>query len=91
MIELRHNHPIDLFDVICALDSSGNIRPTKDFARTARMFSDSNLIISGWSRNTPAGICRALTDYSYCYYLSRLTVARVMHDFLDDINRAMNT
>lgn len=76
MIEYRHNFPLDPKDVIRVLDSSGITRPTKDTARIARMFAASNLVISAWSQGMLVGVCRALTDYSYCCYVSDLAVDR---------------
>ena len=74
MIEYQHNLPLDPADVIRVFESSGITRPTKDVARIARMFASSNLVISAWSDRILVGVCRALTDYSYCCYLSDLAV-----------------
>ena len=76
MIEYRHNFPLDPADVARVFDSSGLTRPTKDLPRIARMFATSNLIISAWSEGKLVGVCRALTDYGYCCYLSDLAVDR---------------
>jgi len=76
MIEYRHNFPLDPADVARVFDSSGLTRPTKDLPRIARMFATSNLIISAWSEGKLVGVCRALTDYDYCCYLSDLAVDR---------------
>ena len=40
------------------------------------MFDNANLVISAWDRDRLVGVCRALTDYSYCCYLSDLAVDR---------------
>ena len=74
MIEYRHNFPLDPIDVARVFDSSGITRPTEDIPRIARMFAASNLIISAWANGVLVGVCRALTDYSYCCYLSDLAV-----------------
>ncbi len=76
MIEYRHNFPLDPAAVARVFDSSGITRPTQDVARIARMFANSNLVISAWSEGNLVGVCRALTDYSYCCYLSDLAVDR---------------
>lgn len=76
MIEYRHNFPLDPNDVVRVFDSSGITRPTQDLPRIARMFATSNLVISAWSGGVLVGVCRALTDYSYCCYLSDLAVDR---------------
>jgi GNAT superfamily N-acetyltransferase len=74
MIEYRHNFPLNPVDVARVFDSSGITRPTNDIPRIARMFAASNLVISAWANGVLVGVCRALTDYSYCCYLSDLAV-----------------
>lgn len=74
MIEYRHNFPLDPIDVARVFHASGITRPTEDIPRIARMFAASNLIISAWADGVLVGVCRALTDYSYCCYLSDLAV-----------------
>jgi ribosomal protein S18 acetylase RimI-like enzyme len=74
MIEYRHNFPLNPIDVVRVFDSSGITRPTNDIPRIARMFAASNLVISAWANGVLVGVCRALTDYSYCCYLSDLAV-----------------
>jgi ribosomal protein S18 acetylase RimI-like enzyme len=76
MIEYRHNFQLDPADVARVFDASGITRPTKDLPRLARMFATSNLVISAWSDEVLVGVCRALTDYVYCCYLSDLAVDR---------------
>lgn len=74
MIEYRHNFPLNPVDIARVFDSSGITRPTDDIPRIARMFAASNLVISAWANGVLVGVCRALTDYSYCCYLSDLAV-----------------
>ncbi len=74
MIEYRQNFPLNPADVARVFDSSGITRPTNDIPRIARMFAASNLVISAWANGVLVGVCRALTDYSYCCYLSDLAV-----------------
>lgn len=76
MIEYRKNIALNPADVIRVFDSSGIRRPTGDPARIARMFATSNLILSAWDSNKLVGLARALTDFSYCCYLSDLAVDR---------------
>lgn len=75
MIEYRHNCPLEAADVAAVFDASGIRRPTKDLARIERMFANANLILSAWHEGKLIGVCRALTDFSYCCYLSDLAVA----------------
>lgn len=76
MIEYRHNFPLDPVDVARVFDASGIVRPTDDLPRITRMFAASNLVVSAWDEGVLVGVCRALTDYSYCCYLSDLAVDR---------------
>lgn len=73
-IEYRHNFPLAATDVAAVFDASGIRRPTNDLARIERMFSNANLIFSAWHEGKLVGVCRALTDFSYCCYLSDLAV-----------------
>lgn len=74
MIEYRVNHPLELNDVVRVFESSGIKRPTADLARIKRMFESADLIVSAWDGRRLVGICRSLTDFSYCCYLSDLAV-----------------
>ena len=73
-IEYRHNYSLEAADVVAVFDASGIRRPTNDLARIARMFANANLILSAWHDRKLVGVCRALTDFSYCCYLSDLAV-----------------
>lgn len=73
-IEYRHNFPLEAADVAAVFYTSGIRRPTKDLARIERMFANANLILSAWHEGKLVGVCRALTDFSYCCYLSDLAV-----------------
>lgn len=74
MIEYRHNYPLDPCDVARVFESSGIIRPTDDLPRIARMLAGADLVVSAWDTGRLIGVCRALTDFSYCCYLSDLAV-----------------
>lgn len=73
-IEYRHNFSLEAADVAAVFDTSGIRRPTKDLARIERMFANANLVLSAWHEGKLVGVCRALTDFSYCCYLSDLAV-----------------
>lgn len=75
VIEYRLNFPLEPVDVAAVLNDSGIRRPTKDLARIERMFANADLIVSAWHEGKLIGVCRALTDFSYCCYLSDLAVA----------------
>jgi ribosomal protein S18 acetylase RimI-like enzyme len=73
-IEYRHNFPLDPHDVVRVFISSKMPRPTDDLPRITRMFATANLVLSAWDQGRLIGVCRALTDYSYCCYVSELAV-----------------
>ena len=56
--------------------SSGIRRPVDDLKRLRQMLENSNLIIAAFCEDRLVGIARALTDFSYCCYLSDLAVAK---------------
>lgn len=55
---------------------SGIQRPVDDLARIAKMLQHGNLLITAWDGASLIGVARALSDFSYCCYLSDLAVDR---------------
>ncbi|HJV80102.1 GNAT family N-acetyltransferase [Noviherbaspirillum sp.] len=53
---------------------SGIRRPVDDLARMEAMLAHANLLITAWDGEQLVGVARALTDFSYCCYLSDLAV-----------------
>ncbi len=49
-------------------------RPVDDLKRIADMLSHANLVCTAWDGDILVGVCRSLTDFSYCCYLSDLAV-----------------
>ena len=76
MIDYRRDVPLRTEDIIRVFQASGIRRPIDDAARIGRMFAQSNLVLSAWEGERLVGVCRALTDFSYCCYLSDLAVDR---------------
>jgi N-acetylglutamate synthase-like GNAT family acetyltransferase len=66
----------DTEQIIDVYDNSGINRPTTDNERIAKMYANSNLIITAWDKNKLVGISRSLTDFCYCCYLSDLAVRK---------------
>jgi predicted N-acetyltransferase YhbS len=60
--------------IIDLYKSSGINRPTTDKERIAKMYANSNLIVTAWDNDKLVGISRSLTDFCYCCYLSDLAV-----------------
>ncbi len=55
---------------------SGIRRPVDDLERIGRMVAHGNLIVCARDAGRLVGIARALTDFSFCCYLSDLAVDR---------------
>ena len=49
-------------------------RPIHDLQRIEKMLQHGNVLITAWSNNILVGVSRALTDFSFCCYLSDLAV-----------------
>jgi GNAT superfamily N-acetyltransferase len=56
--------------------ASGINRPVNDLARLEKMLAHANLVIGAYLDDRLVGIARALTDFSYCCYLSDLAVVK---------------
>lgn len=67
---------VEAEDVAKVFMRSGIKRPFEDTERIRKMIANADIIITAWSGNKMIGIARALTDYSYCCYLSDLAVDR---------------
>jgi hypothetical protein len=80
LIDYRVGNELELDSLLDLYRAStlGERRPINDRERMARMLSNANLVISAWDGQLMVGIARALSDYSYCTYVSDLAV-RVSH------------
>ncbi|NML25818.1 GNAT family N-acetyltransferase [Zoogloea dura] len=76
MIVYRRDVPLRTEDIVRVFQASGIRRPIDDAERIGRMFAQSSLVLSAWDGERLVGVCRALTDFSYCCYLSDLAVDR---------------
>ena len=65
--------PPELADLFRA---SGINRPVDDLPRLEKMLKHANLTIAAYKNGRLVGIARALTDFSYCCYLSDLAVVK---------------
>ncbi|RFM36916.1 GNAT family N-acetyltransferase [Chitinophaga silvisoli] len=63
-------------DIIELYDNAVLKRPTEDPGRIAKMYENSNLVISAWDGDKLVGVARSVTDYCYCCYLSDLAVSK---------------
>lgn len=60
--------------VIEVYESSGINRPTHDNARIAKMYANSQVVVTAWHNGLLVGVARSVTDFCYCCYLSDLAV-----------------
>lgn len=73
-IDYRINAGLDARAVAEVFQSSGIRRPVEDLTRIRRMLEHANLSVSAWDAERLIGLARALTDFSYCCYLSDIAV-----------------
>ena len=52
-------------------------RPVDDISRIQKMLEHGNILITAWSGDLLVGVSRALTDFSFCCYLSDLAVDEI--------------
>lgn len=62
------------FRDVLARSTLGERRPVQDAGRLQRMLDHANLTVTAWDGALLVGISRALTDFSFCCYLSDLAV-----------------
>jgi ribosomal protein S18 acetylase RimI-like enzyme len=61
-------------EVADVFKKSGITRPVDDLERIQRMINHADIIVTARKNGQLVGIARAITDYSYCCYLSDLAV-----------------
>lgn len=76
MIAYTHESDVsaDEFRQILISSTLGERRPVDDLDRLNRMLRNANLVITARDGSRLVGISRAVTDFSYCCYLSDLAV-----------------
>lgn len=75
-IEYSTSRPITASELSALFKGSGIVRPAADLERISRMIANSNLLIGAFEEGRLVGVARALTDFSYCCYLSDLAVLK---------------
>lgn len=73
-ISYRMERVVDAAKVAELFRRSGIRRPVDDVERVGRMIAHANLIVCAYDGGRLVGIARALTDFSFCCYLSDLAV-----------------
>jgi GNAT superfamily N-acetyltransferase len=62
--------------IIALYDNAVLTRPTNDKERIAKMYANSNLVVTAWDGPLLIGVARSVTDFCYCCYLSDLAVRK---------------
>ncbi len=60
--------------IIDLYNSAGLKRPTDDAERIAKIYENSNLVITAWDGDLLVGVSRTITDFYYTSYLADLAV-----------------
>lgn len=66
---------LEEFRDVLSASTLGDRRPINDEARLGAMLKNANLIVTARRGGRLVGVARALTDYSFCTYLSDLAVS----------------
>ncbi|GGD58586.1 GNAT family N-acetyltransferase [Paenibacillus nasutitermitis] len=75
-IAYKINTPLHSKEVSDMFIRSGIKRPANDLDRIQRMIDHADVHISAWDGEKLIGLARAITDFSYCCYLSDLAVCK---------------
>lgn len=75
-ISYRSNIRITVHDFIDVLKRStlDERRPVNDPERLQKMLDNANVMVTAWAGDQLVGVSRAVTDFSFCCYLSDLAV-----------------
>lgn len=73
-ITYKVNERIKADELSVVFKASGIKRPSDDLTRLQRMIENSNVLVTAWDKEQLVGVARAVTDFSYCCYLSDLAV-----------------
>ncbi|WP_084362010.1 GNAT family N-acetyltransferase [Robertmurraya korlensis] len=75
-IHYEESKTISAEELAAVFRKSGIRRPVEDLPRLQKMIDQADITITAWEGGTLVGIARAITDFSYCCYLSDLAVDR---------------
>ncbi|OLS33728.1 GNAT family N-acetyltransferase [Bacillus sp. MRMR6] len=75
-VEFKLNAMVKPEELSQLFKESGLNRPADDLSRLQKMIENADLTITAWDRGMLVGAARAITDFSYCCYLSDLAVNR---------------
>jgi ribosomal protein S18 acetylase RimI-like enzyme len=93
VITYKTNAKLEAHELSDLFKSSGIKRPVEDLNRVKNMIDNSNLLVTAWDGEKLVGVARALSDLSYCCYLSDLAVDKeyqnqgIGHELVNEIQK----
>ena len=93
VITYKINAQLEAHELSDLFKASGIKRPVEDLNRVKKMIDNANLTVTAWDGEKLVGVARALTDFSYCCYLSDLAVDKeyqnqgIGHELVDEIQK----
>ncbi|MEO8511968.1 MAG: GNAT family N-acetyltransferase [Ignavibacteria bacterium] len=93
VITYKTNAKLEAHELSDLFKASGIKRPVEDLNRVKKMIDNSNLTVTAWDGEKLVGVARALSDFSYCCYLSDLAVDKeyqnqgIGHELVDEIQK----
>jgi GNAT superfamily N-acetyltransferase len=93
VISYKVNAKIEAHQLSEVFRDSGIRRPYDDLNRMKKMLENANLLVTAWDGDLLVGVARALTDYSYCCYLSDLAVIKsyqnngIGHELVEQVQK----
>lgn len=76
MITYKLGQEINATQLIELFRSSGIKRPLDQPERISNMIKQCDILYTAWDNDMLVGVARAISDFSYCCYLSDLAVAK---------------
>ncbi len=73
-IHFEESKEISAAELADVFRKSGIRRPVEDLPRLQKMLDQADIIMTAWDGMRLVGVARAITDFSYCCYLSDLAV-----------------
>ncbi|MEK3990583.1 GNAT family N-acetyltransferase [Robertmurraya sp. FSL R5-0851] len=73
-IHFEDSKEISVAELADVFRKSGIRRPVEDLPRLQEMLEQADITMTAWDGMRLVGIARAITDFSYCCYLSDLAV-----------------
>lgn len=73
-VHFEESKEISVAELADVFRKSGIRRPVEDLPRLQKMLEQADITMTAWDGMRLVGIARAITDFSYCCYLSDLAV-----------------